>query len=232
MLRKKSADFRGSPHMRQVSTLLSVAIVALTLGGCDRRNETAELDKLDEKLGGTAQVGPAQTRPLADQIVIDPTAVTQAENGSANGVRASPTPAAQPAGGPTMLAQVAAEQGLNSINKFAGCSLEVDYAAQWSTRLPTALPLPPRAKVGEAAGSNRGACALRAITYSVPDSARAMAGYYAELARLGGFELTSASEGKGTMLSAWRERDGAAFYAIIQPRAGGASVDLVSNRGS
>lgn len=218
--------------MRQRSFALAAIFVALALGGCSKKNETTELEKLDEKLGGTRQAGSAQTRALEDQIVIDPKTVSKPADGSAT-LEKAPNPAG-PQGGSAgkSLDQVAAEQPHRSINKFAGCSLEVNYAPQWSTRLPNALPLPPRAKVEEAAGSNRGACALRAINYSVPESPRVMAGYYTELARIAGFELTSASEGKGTMLSAWRDRDGAAFYAIIQPRPDGASVDFVTNRGS
>lgn len=197
--------------------------------GCDRDNQAGDLEALDKKLGAGQANEQSMTRTLEDQIVIDPAGVDAPPgNGSNSTAKAkSPPPSAD------LPVQHPANQVHRSINKFAGCSLDVESSSKWSGRLPPTLPLPPGARVREAAGSDRGSCSLRAVSFTVPASPKAMAGYYTELARLGDFEMTSSSDGpKGTMLSAWRDSDGAAFYAIIQPKAKGVQIEVVSNRGS
>jgi hypothetical protein len=207
----------------------------LALAACNSGTDEAEIDKLDAKLGGKADIDPAITRALEDQIMIDPELAGPSGAGTirpANEPYSSRIPQGEGGtGGPT-LGQIAQDQARRSLDKFDGCLLDVDYAMAWSVRLPAELPLPPGAQVNEAAGSNQGQCGLRAVSFTSRDAPRAVAGYYAALARRAGFETTSAREGEGTMLSAWRDSDGAAFYAVIQPGKDGSTVDLVTNRGS
>jgi hypothetical protein len=212
------------------SFLFGFAIAALALaGGCERKSQTAELEALDNRLGAGPGNGTSRTRTLEDQIVIDPARIAPQSRNEA--VAGAPSRSAPPSA--DLPVQHPANQVHRSINKFAGCSLDVDSSTKWSGRFPPTLPLPPGARVREAAGSDRGTCALRAVSFTVAASPKAMAGYYTELARLGDFEMTSSSEGqKGTMLSAWRDSDGAAFYAIIQPKTQGVQIEVVSNRGS
>lgn len=193
-----------------------------------------DLDALDEKLGGKADVDPAMTRALEDQIMVDPELVGQSNRDAIrppNEAFGAAVPPGEGNAGPQPAGQVAARLAGQAARQFENCSLKVSYTMRWSTRLPADLPLPANARVGEAAGSDQGACGLRAITYSSASAPRALADYYTRLASKGGYQATSATEGRGTMISAWRDRDGAAFYAIIQPQPGGAMVDLVANRG-
>ena len=83
----------------------------------------------------------------------------------------------------------------------------------------------------EAAGSDAANCRLRAVSYSSTAAPKAMIDYYLTIARRAGFAASHSGEGKEDLVNGTRDRDGAAFYAIIQPAGAGSSVDLVANNG-
>lgn len=213
------------------AAIVALALAVSACGGSDK----AELDKLDSKLGGgKGDADPALTAALEGQVMVDPKLAGQSNQDGirpANSPYGSPIPKGEKAGGGQTLGSIAAQQAKLSKDKFNGCSLDVEYSAQWSTRLPADLPLHPTAKVTEAAGSDYQGCSLRAVSYTVAQPTKAMGEYYTGIAKRAGYRTTITAEGQGSMVSGWRPSDGAAFYVILQPSEGGTSADLVSNRG-
>jgi hypothetical protein len=219
------------------ASMMATLSVALLLVGCgDKASDKAELDKIDAKLGGKTGADPALSVALEEPIMVDPNLASQSNEDSIR-PPAQPFQAPVPldpnapdgAGSGQTLGSLAEQQARLSKDKFNGCALDVKYSMDFANRLPTDLPLYPRARVVEAAGSDTNTCRLRAITYSSSAAPKAMIDYYLTIARRAGFTASHSSEGNEDLVSG--TRDGAAFYAIIQPAGAGSSVDLVANNG-
>jgi hypothetical protein len=221
------------------ASMIATLSLALLLAGCgDNANDKAELDKIDAKLGGKSGADPALSAALEDQIMVDPKLASQANEDSIrppNEPFQAPVPldpnAPDGTGGTQTLGSLAEQQARLSKDKFNGCVLDVQYSMDFANRLPSDLPLYPRARLIEAAGSDASNCRLRAVTYSTTATPKAMIDYYLTIARRAGYSASHSSENQEDMVSGSRDRDGAAFYAIIQPAGAGTSVDLVSNKG-
>ncbi len=222
--------------MIRAHSLAILAASSLLVSACGG-NDKAELDKLDSKLGGKGNVDPALTAALEDQIMVDPQLASKSNDDSIRPPN-EPYSASVPVGeaapnGPAgqTLGTLAAQQARIAKDKFVGCSLDVAYSIQWANRLPLELPLYPKARVSEAAGSDYQGCNLRVASYTAPAPPRSVAGYYLNLAKRSGYRESVSNDGQGQMVSGWRPRDGAAFYATLHPSGTGTSVDLVTNRG-
>ena len=107
---------------------------------------------------------------------------------------------------------------------FAGCNPKIDYAFAWMARLPADLALPDAATVSEAAGSNAKTCNLRIVRYAIAKSPADVGLFY----RKSGYAI-SGSDG---IINGIRAKDGAAFWVSIAATKSGATVDLITNRGS
>jgi hypothetical protein len=222
--------------------LFILGLAGLVLTGCGGAEDKAALNKLDAKLGGKGDVDPALTAALEDQIMVDPSLSAQANEDSirpAAEPNQAPIPAdrnASTTGSVDVASQtlggLASDQAITADKAlYTGCSLDVRYSVDWANRLPTEVPVYPQARVSEAAGSDNGTCKLRAITFASAAAPRAMADFYAAIAKRGGYKASQKGEGNETMVSGSRSGDGAAFYVVIQPNGSGSNVDLVSNRG-
>jgi hypothetical protein len=207
------------------ASMMATLSVALLLAGCgDKASDKAELDKIDAKLGGKTGADPALSVALEEPIMVDPNLASQSNEDS---IRPPAQPFQAPipidpnapdgAGSGQTLGSLAEQQARLSKDKFNGCMLDVKYSMDFANRLPTDLPLYPRAR------------RLRAVTYSSSAAPKAMIDYYLTIARRAGFTASHSSEGNEDLVSG--TRDGAAFYAIIQPAGAGSSVDLVANNG-
>jgi hypothetical protein len=129
------------------------------------------------------------------------------------------------------LGQIAANQATAARDKFTGCGLDVDYSVQWANRIPADVPLYPRARVDEAAGSDMPGCKLRAITFTTPAPQRAVIDFYIGQTKRSGFASSTQIKGRETLVGGTRG-DGAAYYVVLTPaEAGGTIVDLVLNNG-
>lgn len=228
--------------MRRTVGFAIITGLSLTLAACGGGEDKVSLNQLDSKLGGKGEVDPALTAALEDQIMVDPSLSGQANEDSIrppSEPNQAPIPADRDA--PETGSAATASQTLGSLaveqasgdNKarFTGCSLDVQYSAEWANRLPTDVPLYPQARVSEAGGSDNANCKLRAVTFGTSAAPRAMVDFYATIAKRGSFAVGQKTAGSETTVSGTRASDGAAFYAIIQPNGSGSSVDLVSNRG-
>ncbi|MEK6638076.1 MAG: hypothetical protein AABY88_08340 [Pseudomonadota bacterium] len=221
------------------ASMIATLSAALLLAGCgDKTSDKAELDKIDAKLGGKTGADPALSGALEEPIMVDPKLASQSNEDS---IRPPAEPFQAPipldpnapdaTGAGQTLGSLAEQQARLSKDKFNGCVLNVQYSMDFANRLPTDLPLYPRARVIEAAGSDAANCHLRAITYSSVATPKAMIDFYLTTARRAGYTASHSSQGNEEMVNGTRDHDGAAFYAIIQPAGAGSSVDLVANNG-
>ncbi len=242
--------------MRLLKTTYWLAPALFTLTACG--GEKSELDQLDTKLSSKDAVDPAMTAALEDQIMVDPSLSSQANDHAirppsepmqtpvpvTEGTPAKIAPAATTApAGMTLAAAppkaqpvstlggLAAQQAEFSRDSFNGCGLNVQYSMEFAARLPNDLPLYPQSKVIEAAGSDDNGCKLRALTLSTAAPIRTVAQHYAKIGTQAGYRVSSKSEPDGVMVSGKRAADGGAFYVILNPIQDGTSADLVLNNG-
>ena len=221
------------------ASMIATLSAALLLAGCgDKASDKAELDKIDAKLGGKAGADPALAVALEEPIMVDPNLTSQSNEDSIR-PPAQPFQAPVPldpnapdaSGSGQTLGSLAEQQARLSKDKFNGCQLDVQYSMDFANRLSADLPLYPKARVAEAAGSDTANCKLRAVTYASSAAPKAMIDYYLTVARRAGFSAAHSNDGKDDLVSGTRDRDSAAFYAVIQPAGAGSSVDLVANNG-
>lgn len=228
--------------MRRVLSSLFLGSALLAVSACGLNTPTDDkADKLDERLLGKGNADPVLTTALEDQIMVDPSLANMANRNAvkpADAPMAAPAPlettgpsaAAERPNSPT-LGQLAANQAAAARDKFNGCGLDVGYSMEWATRLPTDIPLYPRARVEEAAGSDMPGCKLRAITFTTPAPQRAVIDFYIGQTKRSGFASSTQIKGRETLVGGTRG-DGAAYYVVLTPaEAGGTIVDLVLNNG-
>lgn len=224
---------------RLMITLLMGTGLALLAGCKDASMDKTTADKRDGQRLGKADVDPALTSALEGQIMVDPSLADQANRAAvkpADGPASAlippettgPSATAERAAGPT-LGELAAQQTRQK--SMPGCNHSVSYALHWSTRLPADVPIYPRGRVEEAAGSDTATCRLRVVTFTSSDSPRAVVDFYTGSVRRAGYSVSQEQDGEQVLLGGTR-RDGAAVFAIVTPtRSGGTIVDLVVNNG-
>ena len=116
--------------------------------------------------------------------------------------------------------------------RTASCVSQMRYSANWVNRLPRDLPLYPDARVDEAAGSDAGGCALRAVSFSTTADAQAVLDYYYTKAMGAGYKAEHQADGEDHVLGATRRKDDGALVVFVHPRdGGGVDVDLIVNNG-
>lgn len=221
------------------ASMMATISAALLLAGCGgKASDTAELDKIDAKLGGKTGSDPALSVALEEPIMVDPNLTSQANEDSirppAEPFQAPvPLDPNAPAAGSASatLGSFAEQQARLSKDQFNGCALDVQYSMDFANRLPLDLPIHPRGRLIEAAGSDAPGCRLRAVTYSASLPPKTIVDYFLTTARTAGYGATQAREGNETLVSGTRAKDRAAFYAIIQPVGAGSTVDMVVNNG-
>src|SRR5690606_23337049 len=129
---------------------------------------------------------------LAGQIMVDPdlvglnranaVAAMPPADGSLPTVDRSPgmiaaarAEALQLVGGPGMLRKAGEPREVagalpsgSALTAAASCIGRAQYTMQWAARMPEAFPVYPRGAVQEAAGTDAGGCALRAVDFVTP----------------------------------------------------------------
>ncbi|MCW3836425.1 hypothetical protein ACFQ1E_10635 [Sphingomonas canadensis] len=238
--------------IRQLGFILFV-FLPLALAGCAR-------DPIDSAGEGNG-VDPAVASALQDQIMVDP-ALGQQANGDAVRPPGQPYSAGVPADGvaaggggndgdlmraPDPVQSAGGCQQCSSARDAAtlgglaerqkaggmgGCAASIEYSATWAQRLPADIPLYPQARVTEAAGSNNGKCALRAVSFSSPAPMQTMLDWYYTKAVRAGYTAEHQADGNEHVLGGTRDRDGGAYVLFMTPRQdGGTDIDLVANNG-
>jgi hypothetical protein len=206
----------------------------LALAACSR-GEQNNLSEMDNSLIGNG-ADPALTSALEDQILVDPNLVQQAHP---NTVRPPETPvqAQYPAdgaggnasgGGRVREAAVATSGGAAQAAPGA-CGVPFSYGNEWANRLPAEFPAYPGGRVTEAAGTDRGACRVRVVTFATADPYNRVLEHYRSLAARAGFSAEQQARGGDQVLGGTKGE--AAYYLIVTPTQAGSDVALIVNNG-
>jgi hypothetical protein len=117
--------------------------------------------------------------------------------------------------------------------RTSGCAGKMRYSASWAERLPADLPLYPDARVSEAAGSEAGGCAIRAVSFASSAPLQTMLDWYYTRATKAGYSAEHQADGGEHVLAGTRDRDNGAFALFLTSRPdGGTDVDLLANNGN
>ncbi len=112
----------------------------------------------------------------------------------------------------------------------AGCIERAQYTMQWAARMPEAFPVYPRGAVQEAAGTDAGGCALRAVDFVTPVPLGEVMDFYFTRASAAGYSAERILQDGDDILVGTK---GAASY-IVHARtlaSGNTEVDLVVSGG-
>jgi hypothetical protein len=213
----------------------SIALAGLLVLAACGRGDQNNLAEMDNSLIGNG-ADPALTSALEDQILVDPNLVQQAHP---NTVRPPETPvqAQYPADGAggnapgasrVREAAAAASSGAGQATPSA-CGAPFVYGNQWASRLPAEFPAYPGGRVTEAAGSDRGDCRIRVVTFATADPYNRVLEHYRSLASRAGFSVEQQARGADQVLGGTRGE--AAYYLIVTPTAAGSDVALIVNNG-
>jgi hypothetical protein len=187
----------------------------LALAACGRgdQNNLAEMD--NSLIGNGAD--PALTSALEDQILVDPNLVQQTHPNTARPPE-TPVQAQYPADG------AGAGPPIPS-----ACGTAFAYGNEWANRLPAEFPAYPGSRVTEAAGSDRGDCHMRVVTFTTADPYNRVLEHYRSLADRAGFSAEQQARGGDQVLGGTRGE--AAYYLIVTPTQTGSDVALILNNG-
>jgi len=212
-----------------VRSVLFASAFALAACGSGSNANLAEMD--NALLGNGAD--PALTSALEDQILTDPNLSQQS---NANAVRPPERPAqAQYPAGSTQVRRTAggsvpggrAADALPS----GACGGNLNYGPEWARRLPAEFPAYPGGRVTEAAGTDRGECRVRVVTFTTADPHNRVLEHYRSLAARAGFSAEHQVRGADQLLGGTNERTNGAFVVIVTPGRGGSEVALIVNNG-
>lgn len=98
------------------------------------------------------------------------------------------------------------------------CAANLDEDLEWALRLPSDLPIYPKAHLREGVGRDGGACALRGASFTAPVPAGEVLAYYRAIAAKAGFALREA--GRDGLVGT---RGSAKFAVLVRPLPGGLS---------
>ena len=216
---------------RAAFLLRSAALAGLLALAACSRGEDNNLAEMDNSLIGNG-ADPALTSALEDQILVDPNLVQQTHP---NSVRPPETP---------VQAQYPADGGGGQAHQTAGataggggagpptpsaCGVPFVYGNEWANRLPAEFPTYPGGTVTEAAGSDRGACHMRVVTFTTADPYDRVLEHYRSLADRAGFSAEQQARGGDQVLGG--TRGDAAYYLIVTPIQSGSDVAIIVNNG-
>lgn len=242
-------------HRSVSSSLALAAIMALplALAACGRTDAGNE--------NSVADADPAARAALEDPIMVDPdltgqsnrNAVTTGSKPASGGVPlsrqkavadAAQTDALKAVGGKLMSAPAAKSMecedcdanapvtlGARAAQQGGKCDAKLTYGAEWSTRMPKAFPVYPRATLREAAGVSSGVCNVRVVNFRTGASRKAVLDYYYTRARRAGYTGEHTVKGDEHYLGGTRAKDDAAYVVIINETGGLRDVDIVASHG-
>ena len=100
----------------------------------------------------------------------------------------------------------------------SACGVPFVYGNEWANRLPAEFPAYPGGRVTEAAGSDRGDCHMRVVTFTTADPYNRVLEHYRSLADRAGFSAEQQARGGDQVLGGTRGE--AAYYLIVTPDPG------------
>lgn len=213
--------------------IFCAAAASLLLPACSSTPEQANLAQIDNQIA-TADIDPAVTSAIEDEILVDPALVQQS---NANTVRQPERPLQAPypiektgrAGAPMNQASGAAAGP--DAPMAGGCGVPFQYGAEWAERLPPEFPAYPGGRVTEAAGSDRGNCHVRVVTFATDHAFAQVLDYYRGVASRAGFDAEHEVRGGDHVLGGINPRNDGAYLVIVTPEGNGSKVALIVNNG-
>lgn len=203
--------------------ILAVAAGALLLAACGSAEENA-LAAIDNEIA-KADVDPAITTAVEDEILVDPALVQQS---NPNGVRHPERPLQAPypirAGAETPNAN--GQQG--EVN--SPCGVPFQLGAEWAERVPAEFPAYPGGRVSEAAGVDRGNCKARVVTFVTDHGWERVLDHYRASAQRAGYQAEH-DQRDGDHVLGGTNPSGAAFLVIVTPEGNGSKVSLIVGSG-
>lgn len=194
----------------------AMAALLVTACGSTSENSLAAIDKEIAK----ADIDPAISSAIEDEILVDPTLVQQS---NPNGVRQPERPLEAPY--PLRASAVGPDTPINS-----PCGVPFQNGAEWADRLPAEFPAYPGARVSEAAGADRGNCHVRVISFATDHGWEQVLDHYRGVASRAGFDAEHELKDGDHMLGGTGANDGA-YLVIVSPQERGSQVSLIVNRG-
>jgi hypothetical protein len=222
-------------HRRnQLMIFCAAAASLMLLPACSSTPEQANLAQIDNQIAA-ADIDPAVTSAIEDEILVDPALVQQANS---NTVRQPERPLSAPypvektgrAGAPMNQASAAADGGPEA-PVAGGCGVPFQYGAEWAERLPPEFPAYPGGRVTEAAGSDRGACRVRVVTFATDHAYAQVLDWYRGIATRAGFDAEHEVRGADHVLGGINPRNDGAYLVVVTPQANGSKVALIVNNG-
>ena len=199
----------------------------LALAACNGAGDN-NLAEMDNSLIGNG-ADPALTSALEDQILVDPNLVQQSNPNTAR-PPATPVQAQYPAeAGAGSARQAAAGGGAADAQGRSACGVPFNYGNGWANRLPAEFPAYPGWRVTEAAGSDRGDCHVRVVSFATADPYNRVLEHYRSLAARAGFSAEQQARGADQVLGG--TKDDSAYYLIVTPTRTGSDVALIVNNG-
>jgi hypothetical protein len=213
---------------RRAASLLRTAAFAGLLA-CGRATDENNLAEMDNSLIGNG-ADPALTSALEDQILVDPNLVQQSHPNTVRPPEA-PVQAQYPAegGGGGRGREGATAAAAGDAPALSACGAPFNYGNQWAGRLPAEFPAYPGGRVSEAAGSDRGDCHIRVVTFATADPYNRVLEHYRSLAARAGFSAEQQARGDDQVLGGTNGE--AAYYLIVTPSRAGSEVALIVNNG-
>lgn len=204
-------------HLR-IRPFVFAAVSALLLTACGGATENS-LAAIDADIA-KADIDPAISGAIEDEILVDPTLVGQA---NVDGVR----PPARPLEAPYPGRASAAAPG-TPIN--SPCGVPFQPGNEWADRLPAEFGMSPGARITEAAGADRGDCHVRVVSFATDQNWEQVLDHYRGAAQRAGFDAEHELKDGEHMLGGTGANDGA-YLVIVSPQARGSNVSLIINRG-
>lgn len=205
---------------RALSTLL-----LLLACSCDRGASSDELAERQRALAANAD--PAVTAALEDPVMTDRD-LHVADNSRRVRLVAGPAQALYPARTRINARVTSALAGLATRDE---CEIGFAAGLEWAARLPAAFRIYPRAALVEAAGNDKGECRSRAVVFRPAATPQTVVAWYRARASAGGYSGEVQRRGSDLVLGGIRPGDGASYYLVVSPRAGGSEGSLLTTGG-
>jgi hypothetical protein len=207
--------------------LAAAAAGALLLSACGGSAAENDLAAIDNEIA-KADIDPAISTAIEDEILVDPALVQQS---NPNGVRHPERPLQAPyptrAGAGTSQASAATPDGPVS----SPCGVPFQFGAEWAERMPAEFPAYPGGRVSEAAGSDRGQCQARVVTFATDHGWERVLDFYRSSATRAGYDAEHEQKGGDHLLGGTNQRTGGAYLVIVTPEGSGSKVSLIIGNG-
>lgn len=178
-------------------------------------------------LSGTGNQGVPQIDTSAKAVDAARTRAAEMVGGR-SALKAAPQPKRLADGAADTAAMVKAARAVQQPGG-RNCFEGVNYSTGWAAKLPDEFPVYPRANTMEAAGSDEGACAVRAVTFRTGVPMSEVLAFYNTRAGSAGYRVEHVVKGGDNVLSGLKGDSAVVVYARQLP-GNITEIDLVTSK--